>query len=76
MTSGRTIKGENNTVTETLKIVHQKFLPQKNANQRFFRQNEVAMADARLYSVDEDVDEQPSFDFVDVEKMEGHIVLP
>ena len=38
LTSCRTLKGENNTVSDTFKIVHKKFLPQKNPNHRFYKQ--------------------------------------
>lgn len=35
LTSFRTLKRENNTVSDTFKVVHQKFLPQKNNGQYF-----------------------------------------
>ena len=36
LTSYRTLKGENNTVSDTYKIVHKKFLPETINKSRFY----------------------------------------
>lgn len=45
LTSFRTLKGENNTVSDTLKIVHGKFTATKHQqNSRFFKSHVMHMA--------------------------------
>jgi hypothetical protein len=51
LTSYRTLKGENNTVSDTYKIVHKKFLPQELQSQRFYKAMMVNRAKNNLYPV-------------------------
>ena len=48
LTSFRTLKGENNTVSDTFKIVHRKFQPQRTYNS-FFKNIMTKHADKLLY---------------------------
>ena len=48
LTSFRTLKGENNTVSDTFKIVHRKFQPQ-HTNNSFFKNIMTKHADKLLY---------------------------
>jgi hypothetical protein len=54
LTSYRTLKGENNTVSDTFKIVHKKFLPSKNTNHKFYKQMMQNQFDKMPYTVEED----------------------
>jgi hypothetical protein len=41
LTSYRTLKGDNNTVSNTYKILHKKFMPEKMQSQRFYKEMAV-----------------------------------
>ena len=67
LTSYRTLKGENNTVSDTFKIVHRKFLPSK-ANSSFYKKMIVQQVDKMPYQVDDQeigADEAVEFDFIE-----------
>jgi hypothetical protein len=51
LTSYRTLKGENNTVSDTYKIVHKKFLPETINKSRFYQGMVVSRARNNLYPV-------------------------
>lgn len=60
LTSFRTLKRENNTVSDTFKIVHQKFLPNKHASQALKQMQKTYAGKLNLYphSDTEDISEQ------------------
>lgn len=66
LTSCRTLKGENNTVSDTFKIVHKKFLPQKNPNHRFYKQMMAKLLEKMPYNINEEANESViEFDFIE-----------
>lgn len=67
LTSYRTLKGENNTVSDTFKIVHKKFLPQKNTNHKFFQQMKQNQLEKMPYQINQDVcdENEIAFDFIE-----------
>ena len=67
LTSYRTLKGENNTVSDTFKIVHRKFLPGKTSSS-FYKQMLLQQVDKMPYHLDGTglgVDEAVEFDFIE-----------
>ena len=67
LTSYRTLKGENNIVSDTFKIVHRKFLPSRT-NSSFYKKMMVQQVDKMPYQVDDQengADEAVEFDFIE-----------
>lgn len=71
LTSFRTLKGENNTVSDTFKIVHRKFQPGKT-NNAFFKNMMSKHADKMPYQTmnrveerDEDEDYSQAYEIFD-----------
>ena len=48
LTSFRTLKGENNSVSDTSKVIHKKFLGSRNQN-RFYKSHALHMTGKHLY---------------------------
>lgn len=48
LTSFRTLKGENNSVSDTSKVIHRKFLGSRNQN-RFYKSHALHMTNKQLY---------------------------
>lgn len=66
LTSCRTLKGENNTVSDTFKIVHKKFLPKKNPNHKFYKQMIANQIEKMPYNINEETNESDiEFDFIE-----------
>ena len=66
LTSCRTLKGQNNTMSDTFKIIHKKFLPRKNTNHRFYKQMMTNQIEKMPYNVEEQTEDQEvAFDFIE-----------
>lgn len=66
LTSCRTVKGQNNTMSDTFKIVHKKFLPRKNTNYRYYKQMIANQLDKMPYPIEEQTEDQEvAFDFIE-----------
>jgi len=53
LTSFRTLKGENNTVSDTFKIVHRKFQGIKNPQNRFYKTHALGVAQKLPFKIEE-----------------------
>ena len=72
LTSYRTLKGENNTVSDTFKIVHRKFLPGKTSSS-FYKQMLLQQVEKMPYHLDREGlsgDGAVEFDFIEEQQDE------
>lgn len=69
LTSFRTLKGDNNTVSDTFKIVHRKFAPSKT-NNSYFKNMMTKHVDKLPYQTTHDIDELDEDEMDDFEVYE------